>query len=132
MLKRLTMNDNALLADNFLASSADLVGILAQFAEPNNRRSRIRTQIQLAQEFPQLHSPASRPTLTEPVRQVTQVVSAENHGVRARSPRRCACGACERCLDNARWDRIFNEKFADPTYYAGLRVRQNSTLAGMR
>ena len=24
------------------------------------------------------------------------------------------CGTCARCLDNAKWDRIFNEKFADP------------------
>lgn len=30
---------------------------------------------------------------------------------------RCSCGTCPRCLDDAKWDRIFNEKFADPTYY---------------
>ena len=31
---------------------------------------------------------------------------------------RCRCGRCPQCLDNARWDRIFAEKFADPDYYA--------------
>jgi hypothetical protein len=29
----------------------------------------------------------------------------------------CHCGACHSCLENARWEKIFNEKFADPTYY---------------
>jgi len=46
-----------------------------------------------------------------------------------RQRRSCACGTCKWCLDNARWDRIFNEKFADPDYYGRLTVRQNSTLA---
>jgi hypothetical protein len=29
----------------------------------------------------------------------------------------CKCGHCRQCLDNARWERIFAEKFADPDYY---------------
>jgi hypothetical protein len=41
---------------------------------------------------------------------------------------RCKCGTCASCKDNARWDRIFAEKFADPTYYGGLSVRQQSSL----
>lgn len=50
----------------------------------------------------------------------------------AATPRRyreCSCGACARCIDNARWNRIFNEKFADPSYYGSLAVRHNSSLA---
>ena len=31
---------------------------------------------------------------------------------------RCKCGRCPQCLDDARWERIFAEKFADPDYYA--------------
>jgi hypothetical protein len=31
--------------------------------------------------------------------------------------RRCKCGHCRVCLDNAKWERIFQEKFADPNYY---------------
>jgi hypothetical protein len=36
-----------------------------------------------------------------------------------RCPRvkRCRCGTCPRCREEARWDRIFNERFADPNYY---------------
>ena len=30
---------------------------------------------------------------------------------------RCQCGQCRHCVDNARWERIFTEKFADPNYY---------------
>lgn len=38
-------------------------------------------------------------------------------------PRRkqCECGTCRACRENARWDAIFNEKFADPAYY-GIRT----------
>jgi len=37
--------------------------------------------------------------------------------VRSPKVRRCHCGACPRCREEARWDRIFNERFADPDYY---------------
>lgn len=42
--------------------------------------------------------------------------------------RRCRCGICPTCQDNARWERIFAEKFADPTYYSGPVVRYESPL----
>lgn len=48
--------------------------------------------------------------------------------VRTLRVRRCRCGECPRCVENARWDRIFNEKFADPEYYAAKPVRFGSTL----
>jgi hypothetical protein len=54
---------------------------------------------------------------------VLPVVSAPAH-----RPRRCDCGACGRCLDNARWERIFREKFADPTYYRQRAPKQGSSL----
>src|ERR1051326_7911518 len=28
----------------------------------------------------------------------------------------CKCGQCARCIDNAKWSRVF-EKFVDPAYY---------------
>jgi hypothetical protein len=40
-----------------------------------------------------------------------------------RGRRRCTCGSCSRCLDDARWEKIYNEKFADSTYYSGVRPR---------
>jgi hypothetical protein len=41
---------------------------------------------------------------------------------------RCRCGKCASCMDNARWERIFAEKFADPYYYSGLAIRHQSPL----
>jgi hypothetical protein len=43
--------------------------------------------------------------------------------------RACRCGLCSRCLENARWERIFREKFADPEYYSQNRQRHESPLA---
>ena len=42
----------------------------------------------------------------------------------------CECGRCRWCLDNARWDWIFSEKFNDPNYYGSLKLRHDSSLAG--
>jgi hypothetical protein len=43
--------------------------------------------------------------------------------------RPCKCGTCARCRDNARWERIFQEKFADPTYYQECAPKQGSSLS---
>jgi hypothetical protein len=53
----------------------------------------------------------------------------------ANPQRRCAtgkCNACFTCVDNAKWERIFNEKFADPDYYRAPQSRNGSTLSGYR
>ena len=39
------------------------------------------------------------------------------------------CGECVRCLENARWERIFAEKFADPDYYTSRITHTASALA---
>ena len=41
-------------------------------------------------------------------------------------PRGCTC---RRCSDNARWERIFQEKFADPDYYSHPITRNGSSLS---
>lgn len=41
---------------------------------------------------------------------------------------RCTCGSCRICRDNARWERIFQEKFADPHYYSHPPARHASPL----
>lgn len=43
----------------------------------------------------------------------------------------CRCGQCTACIDNARWERIFKEKFADPFYYVPKQVRNASPLTDM-
>ena len=44
---------------------------------------------------------------------------------------RCRCGQCRQCLDDARWNRIFAEKFADPEYYTRRQVRCASPLESL-
>ncbi len=46
-------------------------------------------------------------------------------------PKHCTCGTCNFCEENARWNRIFEEKFADPTYYSRPPVRHPSSLSQM-
>ena len=45
---------------------------------------------------------------------------------------RCKCGTCTMCLDNARWEAIFNAKFADPDYYKSRPTRSASSLNWLR
>ena len=52
-------------------------------------------------------------------------------GGRSGRGRRCQCGECKRCLEEARWDRIFAEKFADPTYYSRPLVQVRSPLTSL-
>lgn len=48
---------------------------------------------------------------------------------RATRRHRCHCGTCPTCQENARWDKIFNEKFADPNYYKAQPIRHTSSLS---
>jgi hypothetical protein len=45
------------------------------------------------------------------------------------SGKRCTCGNCNRCLNDAKWERIFREKFLDPNYYAARLPRSSSPLS---
>ena len=47
------------------------------------------------------------------------------HGPRVK---RCRCGVCTRCMEEARWERIFNERFADPDYYKTRPTHFGSSL----
>jgi hypothetical protein len=44
---------------------------------------------------------------------------------------RCTCGQCRQCLDDARWERIFDEKFADPEYYTRRTTHISSPLTSL-
>jgi len=41
---------------------------------------------------------------------------------------RCRCGQCPPCRENARWERIFNDKFLDPHYYQREAPKFGSSL----
>jgi hypothetical protein len=43
----------------------------------------------------------------------------------------CRCGQCRQCQENARWERIFAKKFADPDYYASRLVHYTSPLTSL-
>jgi hypothetical protein len=43
----------------------------------------------------------------------------------------CHCKRCTTNNDNARWERIFKEKFADPLYYNRNQVRNASPITDM-
>jgi hypothetical protein len=45
---------------------------------------------------------------------------------------RCKCGLCLKCVEEARWERIFQEKFADPDYYKPREPRQGSSLGWLK
>jgi hypothetical protein len=38
---------------------------------------------------------------------------------------------CHRCLEDARWERIFAEKFADPSYYTRQITHRASPLTSL-
>ena len=49
-----------------------------------------------------------------------------------RASGRCRCGQCRNCQENARWERIFQEKFANSDYYHhDIRVRYASPLSSV-
>jgi hypothetical protein len=135
--------------DHLLASTADLAGLLAQFTDPRPSRRLERRHGQLphtALSYSlQDTSRANHPRRPDAVAEAAVIpgaqktsnprsvpVGTEYNCTRIRERRYCQCGQCKWCLDNARWERIFNEKFLDPTYYSGLSVRHSSTLAQAR
>jgi hypothetical protein len=46
-------------------------------------------------------------------------------------PRRCVCGKCAGCVDNDRWERIFQEKYGqqERDYYAAGREPRSSGVS---
>ena len=71
-------------------------------------------------------------SLGQPVRGSRRKVPVEMNlkPVRVNKAPRCPRGcACRTCSDNARWERIFQEKFADPSYYSNPVTRNGSSLS---
>ncbi len=68
---------------------------------------------------------APPPARMEPVAQANPAKSRRASG-------RCQCGQCRNCQENARWERIFQEKFANSDYYHhDIRVRYASPLSSV-
>lgn len=67
----------------------------------------------------------SRPRVRRDAVRVLQGCEPPAHKAKKRM---CRCGVCATCQDNARWERIFQSKFADPDYYVRRVIRHNSPL----
>jgi hypothetical protein len=81
------------------------------------------------------HTNPARPKRTGASRNAMRLPKAEKAFAKAlplrKRPRRqgCACGTCQSCLENARWEKIFNEKFADHSYYRKRGPQFSSPLS---
>ena len=49
-----------------------------------------------------------------------------------RKTTRCKCGQCPQCLDDTKWERVFNEKFADPDYYTDRLGPRGCSLSWLK
>jgi hypothetical protein len=59
-------------------------------------------------------------------------MNSQNSGRKNGNSRQgCRCRQCDACIDNARWERIFQEKFADPLYYSKKQGRNTSPLVDL-
>ncbi|MFN7993105.1 MAG: hypothetical protein U0Q18_05870 [Bryobacteraceae bacterium] len=64
-------------------------------------------------------------------KKITPPVKATVEKPQAKRTAKCGCGHCRSCIENARWDRVYYEKFADLSYYSEVRVWNRSPLAGL-
>ncbi len=58
----------------------------------------------------------------------SRIATAPMRAAQNSTRKRCQCGVCTFCLENARWEKIFKEKFADPNYYKGMPIKFSSPL----
>jgi hypothetical protein len=125
--------------DSFLASPELVAGLLAWLGNSRtNRRSRTTRDLPdwlgqlLASPDPVAQDNAP---VAAPVRIAMDQPKPCGPEVGKRRSWRGAvaarCGECPQCLENTRWDRIINEKFADPAYCGSLRIRHSSTQASV-
>jgi len=104
-----TMEENEVICDRATALAILRAAIAAEHAP----RSRQRERLPIAEKMKQKRS--------APRRIQSNV----------RYPGPCRCGLCHTCIEYARWERVFNEKFVDAQYYGGLRLSHRSPLAGL-
>ena len=92
-------------------------------------RSALRTNVASEPVYP----PANELELAD-ARVLNQLLQARPSTPRANAPgplteRRCRCGLCRKCLEEARWEAIFQARFADPEYYS-IRLLNRAVARG--
>jgi hypothetical protein len=76
--------------------------------------------------------PEPRQAAIAPPQPRLEPVPETRPGKSRRASGRCHCGQCRNCQENARWERIFQEKFANSDYYHhDIRVRYASPLSSV-
>jgi hypothetical protein len=95
--------------DPDLSTRDDIAALLQVFETPPKGRAKPLGARKAARAHAELARESSRPT----------------------SRTRCRCGVCRKCQEDARWERIFIEKFADPMYYAERLPSLGSPLASI-
>jgi hypothetical protein len=138
-----------MIPEGFLASTADLVGVLVHVADSNKlhsaqHRRDLRAQAALVNLLPNpstegrpLEMDAAALQVLDRTRKAAttgegNIRAGASRSAQPRPRKHCACGECKWCLDNIRWDRIYNEKFAQPAYYDSMIVRHDSSLGELR
>jgi excisionase family DNA binding protein len=71
------------------------------------------------------------PPLEAPPRARARKPGSGKPSSQPRQRARCHCGTCPACQDVGRWERIFQEKFADPNYYGSRTVQHSSPLSSL-
>jgi len=128
--------------DSFLASPTEIIAVLVDLTRRRSSRpqaSRVPFEAGLSRQHSTIiptHGVALRETnlpIDAAVETRQPIAPVQSHDERPSGRRRkyCKCGQCRWCLDNARWDRIFSEKYADSSYYT-LKLSHNSSLARAR
>ncbi|MGO4882383.1 MAG: hypothetical protein ACLP59_16365 [Bryobacteraceae bacterium] len=121
-----------------LATFGEVLYAFSSLRSTSGRRRGARTSGEL---LPWENMPGTAPecqSLPEPRKMAIPAPLREEPMAQARlvKPRRasgrCNCGQCRNCQENARWERIFQEKFANSDYYHHeIRVRYASPLSSV-
>lgn len=135
-------------SEYLLASPSEILSVLARFADSSRRHSAqhrhdYRFMREAMSTLLPMMADAGQAALRTPIASSASIPASARHSAPGKSTtasgisigqqrQYCQCGGCKWCLDNARWERVFEEKFADPTYYGSIRIRHNSTLADAR
>ena len=76
--------------------------------------------------------PQKPPKVMMPAPRRPEIVPPQRVVKTRRSSGLCQCGECRTCQENARWERIFQEKFANSDYYHhDIRIRYASPLSSV-
>jgi hypothetical protein len=121
-----------------LATFGEVLYAFSALRSTSGRRRGVRAANEL---LPWDTLPGSAPECDAPPEPRKAVAATLRHVdplplARASKPRRtsgrCQCGQCRTCQENARWERIFQEKFANSDYYHhDIRIRYASPLSGV-